>query len=60
MNEQGVWHELLTNKYLGGKTLAQVKSKPSDSPFWKGIVAIKDKFFRHGSFVLGNGHDTRF
>ena len=23
-------------------------------------MAIKDNFFTHGSFVLGNGHDTRF
>ena len=33
LNEQGVWQELLTNKYLGGTTLAQVKPKPSEFGF---------------------------
>ena len=30
-NEHGVWQELIANKYLGGKTLAQVTPKPYDS-----------------------------
>ena len=50
LNEEGVWQELLCNKYLGGTTLSQVKVKPSDSPFWKGIMKVKDDFFLRGSF----------
>jgi hypothetical protein len=34
--------------------------KPSESPFWKGIMKIKEEFFRRGSFLVGNGEDTRF
>ena len=60
LNEQGVWQELLTNKYLCGKTLAQVKSKPSDSPFWKGILKFQNDFFSNGYFIIGNGQCTRF
>jgi hypothetical protein len=33
LNEDGVWQELLRNKYLHGKTLSQVTTKPLDSPF---------------------------
>jgi hypothetical protein len=33
LSEKGVWQELLTNKYLRGKTLSQVQEKPTDSPF---------------------------
>ena len=33
LNEEGVWQELLTNKYLGDKMLSQVQVKPNDSPF---------------------------
>ena len=36
LNEEGVWQELIQNKYLKNKTLAQVEAKPTDSPFWKG------------------------
>ena len=60
LHEQGVWQELLTNKYLGGKNLSQVTIKPSDSPFWKGILKVQRDFFANGSFTIGNGQGTRF
>ena len=60
LHEKGVWQELLTNKYLGGKTLSQVTIKPSDSPFWKGILKFQRDFFANGSFTIGNGQGTRF
>jgi hypothetical protein len=31
--EECVWQELLSNKYLGSKTLLQVQVKSTDSPF---------------------------
>jgi hypothetical protein len=55
-----MWHELLQNKYLKTKTLAQVEVKPTDSPFWKGIIHGKDEFFKWASFVVGDGQATRF
>jgi hypothetical protein len=33
LNEDGVWHELIRNKYLHSKTLSQVEAKPLDSHF---------------------------
>ena len=45
LHEEGVWHELLSNKYLKDKTLSQVEAKPTDSPFWKGLMKVKDDFF---------------
>jgi hypothetical protein len=43
LNEEGVWQELLQNKYLQSKTLSQVTAKPTDSPFWKGLMEVKDE-----------------
>jgi hypothetical protein len=60
LNEDGVWQELLHNKYLRTKTLSQVTTKPTDSPFWKGLMGVKDDFFSRGSFKVGNGQNTRF
>ena len=37
----GVWHELLHNTYVVDKTLSQVEAKPTNSPFWKGIMGSK-------------------
>jgi hypothetical protein len=55
-----MWQELLVNKYLRNKTLSQVKVKPTDSPFWKGLMGVKEIFFKNGSFTVGNGQKTRF
>jgi len=60
LNEEGVWQELLHNKYLHSKTLAQVEAQPTDSPFWKGLMRVKEDFFIRGSFKIGNGETTRF
>jgi hypothetical protein len=59
-NEEGVWQELLRNKYLHSKSLSEVKKKSSDSPFWKGLMKVKEDFLSRGSFAVGNGEDTRF
>ena len=59
LNEQGVWQELIQNKYLRGETLSQVSPKPSDSPFWRGVLKVKQEFFALGSFQIGNGQSTR-
>jgi hypothetical protein len=40
LNEDGVWQELLRNKYLHSKTLSQVSAQPFDSPFWKGLMRV--------------------
>jgi hypothetical protein len=35
LSEEGIWQELLHNKYLKDKTLSQVEVKPTYSPFWE-------------------------
>jgi hypothetical protein len=35
-------------------------AKPGDSPFWKGLLKVKEDFFDRGSFEVGNGENTRF
>ena len=60
LTEDGVWHELMRNKYLHSKSLSQVKVRPNESPFWKVLMKVKDEFFNRGSFTVGNGENTRF
>jgi hypothetical protein len=45
LNEDGMWQELLHKKYLRSKTLSQVSASPTDSPFWKGLMNVKEDFF---------------
>jgi hypothetical protein len=55
-----VWQELIQNKYLRHNTLSGVQAKPTDSPFWKGLMEVKGEFFSRGFFKVGNGCNTRF
>ena len=57
---EGIWAQILRNKYLQTKTLAQVTMRPTDSPFWKGLMRTKDLSFRRVKFLVGNGMSTRF
>jgi len=60
LNTNGMWQSLLTNKYLGSKSLTQVKAKPYDSHFRRGLMKIKDEVFANGSFIIKYGSKTRF
>jgi hypothetical protein len=51
LNEQGVWQELIRNKYLHSQTLSQVSAKSDDSPFWKGLMKVKIDFFLLGGLL---------
>ena len=55
-----MWAHILCNKYLQLKTLAQVTMRTTDSPFWKGLMRVKDLFFQRVKFLVGNGMSTRF
>lgn len=59
-NEDGMWQQLLKNKYLGEKSLSQVSRRQGDSQFWSGLMNIKDQLLRGGHFKVGNGQATRF
>jgi hypothetical protein len=56
----GVWIQLLRNKYLQSKTLAQITAQPSDPHFWKGLMRSKTTFFNRCKFIVGNGNTTSF
>jgi hypothetical protein len=60
LTEEGIWQQLLHNKYLKNQTLAQVEIKPTNSPFWNGLMHVKDDFFCRGSFKIGDGSSVHF
>ena len=55
-----MWVQILRSKYLHTKTLSQVTVRPTDSPFWKGLMKVKQALFNRTKFVVGNGTSTRF
>jgi hypothetical protein len=59
INEDGVWQQLLRNKYIDTKTRTQVK-KTGDSQFWTGLMNVKNQFLSLGNFRLQSGTQIRF
>jgi len=59
-NEDGLWQELLRNKYMRDKPLALLEKKPRDSHFWKGLMGVKNQFLNLGRFKLVSGDQLRF
>lgn len=57
-NEEGLWQELIRNKYLSNVTLSQCKLKPIHSHFWYGLIKIKAAFFSFCRKKIGNGQRT--
>jgi hypothetical protein len=53
LNEQGVCKELILDKYFHPKIWSQVTAKPFDSLFWKGLMKVKNCFFKRGTFKVG-------
>jgi len=60
LNEEGMWQELVRNKYLKNKSLGVCVKKASDSHFWKGLMNIKETFMSLGSFKVGDGSQVCF
>jgi hypothetical protein len=60
LNEEGVWQQLLINKYFSMKSLTQTQGRPGDSHFWAGLMKVKDDFLKWGHFLIQDGSKTRF
>jgi hypothetical protein len=39
INEEGLWQQLLYDKYRRNKK-SQVTEKPNNSPFWNGLMGV--------------------
>jgi hypothetical protein len=59
-NEDGLWQQVIRNKYLRNKTIGEVQKRATDSHFWKGLLNVKQQVLQLGKFKVQNGKQTRF
>ena len=59
-NEDGIWQQLIKNKYLKHKPIGEVTKRATDSHFWKSLMNIKDQMMQLGKFKVNSGAQTRF
>ena len=59
-NEEGLWQEILRNKYLKNCILSQISKKAVDSYFWSSLMGVEDQFLNLGRFKLVSGNQIGF
>ena len=59
-NEEGLWQDLLRNKYLKHRTLSQTSKKNGEFTFLVKPDGVKDQFLNLGRFKLVSGNQIRF
>jgi hypothetical protein len=58
--QDGMWQQIVKKKYLRNKTVASVKPRVSDSPCWKSILKVKERYFEGRQVILNRGDVVRF
>jgi hypothetical protein len=51
-NEDGLWQQLIRNKYLRNKIIGEVQKRATDSHFWKGLLNVKHQVMQLGKFKI--------
>ena len=57
---QGIGQTIVRNKYVKDKCIAQLSSKPTNSPVWNDLLKVKDLYLSRRIKCVGNGRDTDF
>src|SRR5438128_10708500 len=60
LSSDGLWQQILRNKYLGSKPLVQAVWKTGDSHFWSCLMKVKQDFLHFGTFMVRDGSQVRF
>lgn len=50
----GLWQRIIKETYLKDSLLVQTKKKPNDSQFWKGLMEVKDLYFKFRRRIIGD------
>ena len=59
-NEEGLWQQLIKNKYLRNDIISTVKHRLDDSPIWASLLKIRQVYLRGRQVQTKNGKNTLF
>lgn len=52
-NENGLWQDLVKQKYIKNKCLSQVKHRQNDSPVWSDLLKVRDVYLQGRLVIIG-------
>ena len=56
----GIWQQIIRNKYLGTKALVHVQWKSGDSYFWANLIKVKWNFLRFRTIIRNDESQVKF
>lgn len=59
-HEEGLWQDLVKQKYIKNKCLSQVKHKQSDPPVWTDLLKVRDVYLQGRLVIVRDGKNTDF
>ena len=57
---EGLWQDIVLEKYVKNRSMGNVQAKQGDSQFWRDILKHRDHFVSLCKFKIGDGDRTRF
>jgi len=57
---EGLWQEIVQEKYVKQNTIAQLKTKPKNSPVWNDLLKVRDWYLKGRVTIIGNGKKIDF
>ena len=59
-HENGLWQDIVKNKYFRGGFLSSIKHRIDDSPVWSGLLSVRCFYLRGRKLKVNNGKLTLF
>lgn len=56
---KGLWQDVVRAKYLKRSSIANIKGKFNDSPFWKALLKVKETYMAGRRVVVNSGDVAR-
>ena len=58
--EEGLWQQIVRQKYMSKDTVGSVKHMLDDSPMWKDLLKVKNVYMKVRTMIVKNGKATSF
>jgi hypothetical protein len=58
--EDGLWQEIVREKYIKQSPICLIKVNSNDYPLWKDLIKIRHFYLKGGEYKVNNGMSVSF
>jgi len=59
-HEEGIWQDIVRQKYMKNTCVFQVRHKSSNSLVWNDLIKVKNIYIKGRVLILGDGNNIDF